>query len=575
MKPTHLAVATLILTLQAASTMCAQNVDRSKDDAPQFDWFTYQGHDPVYDAVTAGADKYLNPILAGFYPDPSIVAVGEDFYLINSSFSYYPGVPIHHSKDLVNWRQIGYVMDRPSQLNLDSLGISRGIFAPSIHYHDGTFYMISTLVDAGGNFFVTATDPAGPWSDPVFLPFYGIDPSIFFDDDGKAYIVNNDAPAYEPLYDGHRAIWIRPFDPDAGTVDEPWVIVDGGVDLSQKPIWIEGPHIFKKDGWYYLICAEGGTADWHSEVVFRSDKVEGPYDPFDGNPILTQRHLDNSAPFHVSSTGHADFVETVNGEWWTVFLGTRPYEGEHYNIGRETFLLPVSWEDGWPIILKGDTRVPYAVKRPNLPAQPPASVPHNGNFSLREDFDGLALDLYWNVIRTPQGPVYDLVSHPGSLTLPPKSAPLESRGQPAFVGRRQQHAWASASTAMRYRPEHDGVEAGLVAFHDEDNFYSMVVTRVDGRTLIQLKRANGGTPEVIASRPIELPENDTVILKIDASGPIYSFYYAFGQDPWIPLIEDADGRVLSSRVAGGFVGTYFGMYAFHPDDASYDPLKTR
>ncbi|HUF11065.1 MAG TPA: glycoside hydrolase family 43 protein [Rhodothermales bacterium] len=555
----------VLLILLTASPLAAQNDVQPEDGTPRFDHFTYEGRDPVYDSVAAGPDEYLNPIIAGFYPDPSIVAVGEDFYLVNSSFSYYPGVPIFHSTDLVNWTQIGHVLDRPSQLNLDSLGISRGVFAPSIHYHDGTFYMISTLVDAGGNFYVTADDPAGPWSDPVWLPFYGIDPSIFFDDAGKAYLVNNDAPAYEPLYDGHRAIWMREFDPTSGTVGDPWVIVDGGVDLSSEPIWIEAPHIYKVDGKYYLICAEGGTADWHSEVVFRADKVEGPYVPFEGNPILTQRHLDNAAPFHISTTGHADFVETVNGEWWAVFLGTRPYEDEHYNIGRETFLLPVSWEDGWPVILKGDARVPYSLKRPNLPQQPRAGIPHNGNFTLREEFDRTTLDPYWNFIRTPHEPVYDLTSHPGWLTLSPRRVRLQDPAQPAFVGRRQQHAWASASTAMEYRPADEGDAAGLVAFHDEDNFYAMLVTRAGDVTMIQLTRANRGLPEIIASVPIDLPDDDTVHLKIDAAGSKYSFYFAVSPDEWVPLLEDADGRVLSTRVAGGFVGTYFGFYSFGDD----------
>lgn len=556
----NIRVTFLFLIVLVAAT-CLENPVMAQAQ-PRFDWFEYRGEDPVYDTVTAGPGEYLNPIIAGFYPDPSMVRVEEDYYLVNSSFSYFPGVPIFHSRNLVDWIQIGHVLDRPSQLPLDSLGISRGVFAPSIHYRDGTFYMISTLVDAGGNFFVTASDPAGPWSDPVWLPFYGIDPSIFFDDDGKAYIVNNDAPAYEPLYDGHRAIWMREFDPDAGElIGDPWVIVDGGVDLSKKPIWIEAPHIYKVDGIYYLICAEGGTAENHSEVVFRSNDVRGPYTPYEGNPILTQRHLDNSVPFHISTTGHADFVETQNGEWWAVFLGTRPYEGEHYNTGRETFLMPVLWEDGWPVILDGDARVPYVHDRPDLPQRPTAAIPTSGNFTIREEFEESDLDPYWVFIRTPRNPVYDLALHPGSLTLHARPVRLGERGQPAFVGRRQQHAWASASTAMRFRPTGHGHEAGLVAFHDDDNFYAMVVTLIEGETVILLRRANGGVPEVIASQPVELPPDGTIFMKVEAAGPEYGFYYGFSPGQWMPLLENADGRVLSTRVAGGFVGTMFGLYA--------------
>ena len=283
--------------------------------------------------------------------------------------------------------------------------------------------------------------------------------------------------------------------------------------------------------------------------------------PYEDNPILTQRHLDSSEPFHVSSTGHADFVETPNGEWWAVFLGTRPYQDEHYNIGRETFLLPVSWEDGWPVILEGDTRVPYAHRKPDLPEQPAAAIPHNGNFKLEEDFDAAELDHYWNHIRTPQGAVVDLTSHPGWLSLQPKPHKLEGRGQPAFVGRRQQHIRASATTAMRYAPERDGDEAGLTAFHDEDNFYAIGVARVDGETVIQVRRADGGQPEAMASSAIELPPDGTIGLRVDADGPSYSFSYRLDEGNWIPLLEDVDGKVLSTRNAGGFVGTYFGLYA--------------
>ena len=255
-----------------------------------------RGHDSVYDAHRPGPSEYLNPILSGFYPDPSLARVGDDYYLIASTFAYFPGIPIFRSKDLVNWTQIGNVIHRPEQLRFDSFGMSRGVFAPTIEHHAGTFYVLNTCVDCGGNFLVTATNPAGPWSDPVWLPEVGgIDPSIFFDDDGKAYVINNDAPPGGSTYPGHRAIWIREFDVAAKKVKGPATkIINGGVDLAQKPIWIEGPHIYKIDGKYYLSCAEGGTAVDHRQVVFRADNVLGPYVPAPAptNPILTQRHLD-------------------------------------------------------------------------------------------------------------------------------------------------------------------------------------------------------------------------------------------------------------------------------------------
>jgi len=368
----------------------------------RFDWFEYTGDDSVYRAFPAGSGEYLNPILAGFYPDPTICREGGDYYLATSSFAYYPGVPLFTSGDLVHWHQIGSILDRPSQLNLDSAGVSRGIFAPSLSCRPGKLWMITTLVDRGGNFLVTATDPRGPWSDPVWLHFDGIDPSLFFDDDGKVYIVNNGLPELPQLYgQSHRAIWIQEYDTTAQQLVGPRrMIVNGGVDLSKHPIWIEAPHVFRKDGWYYLICAEGGTAEQHSEVVFRSRAVFGPYERGPVEPILTQRQLDPTRPFAVWATGHAQFIETQNGEWWAVFLGTRPYEDFTFNIGRETFMLPVAWHDGWPIILSGNETVPYVARAPNLPRDSRGYQPLSGNFTVRDDFRTPLLSPEWVFLRT-------------------------------------------------------------------------------------------------------------------------------------------------------------------------------
>ncbi len=537
----------------------------------RFDWFSYTGTDAVYDSTRAASDEYLNPILEGFYPDPSITRVGDDYYLVTSSFAWYPGVPIFHSRDLVHWTQIGHVLDRPSQLSLDSAGISRGIFAPSIRYHAGTFYMITTLVDRGGNFYVTAKDPAGPWSDPVWLPeIDGIDPSFFFDDDGAnghAYIVNNGPPIGPPLYNGHRALWLQEFDVAAGKLAGPRrLIVNGGVDIAKQPIWIEGPHIFKAYGHYYLIAAEGGTGDQHSEVVFRSDSVWGPWQPYVGNPILTQRTLPPRRRFPISSTGHADFVETPAGEWWAVFLGTRPYADDLHNTGRETFLLRVRWDDGWPSILSPDQPVPWVRPRPALPPQPAPPVPTSGNFTVRDDFSEPALPPYWNVMRTPRGrPWYDLATHPGWLTLRARPEPLGGRGQPSFVGRRQQHATASASTALVFAPTRPGDFAGLAAFQNETHYYALGLGLERGRTVVRLERRAGGAPDapaaVVASARVRVRPGSPIYLRIDAWGREYGFWYAEEPDRWKQLVASADGTILSTKVAGGFVGTYYGVFA--------------
>jgi len=534
---------------------------------PRFDWFEYAGDDSVYKAFPAGPDDYHNPIIAGFYPDPTMIRAGDDFYAAMSSFAYFPGVPIFHSKDLVNWTQIGHVLDRPSQLNVDSAGVSRGIFAPSLSYHDSTFYMITTLIDRGGNFFVTARNPAGPWSDPIWLSeIDGIDPSFFFDDDGKVYILNNGPPVEKPRYDGHRAIWMQEYDMAARKlVGRRTVIVNGGVDLAKKPIWIEAPHIFKRNGWYYLICAEGGTADQHSEVVFRSRTVAGPYVPYTANPILTQRHLDSSRAFPIETAGHADFVETPNGEWWAVFLGTRNYGRDLWNTGRETFLLPVTWVDGWPVMLTGQQPIPYVQRRPNLPLQAKPAIRHSGNFTVREEFTDTALAPYWVVLRTPRERWHDLTTAPGWLSLRARPEQLSGRGQPSLIARRQQHGTATVSTAMRYAPAKPGDQAGLVAFHNDRHYYFLGVVHDGTKPVIQLRlrasRDSAATDSVLATVPIDA-STQPIYLRMRARDGRYDFLYGTEPNAWQVLRSDADGTVLSTKVAGGFVGTMFGMYAY-------------
>jgi alpha-N-arabinofuranosidase len=262
--------------------------------------------------------------LPGWYSDPSICTNGEDYFLVTSTFTYFPGVPIFHSRDLVNWKQIGHVLDRPSQLvNIQGQHVSGGIFAPAIEYnpHNETYYMITTNVGAG-NFFVKTQDPFGEWSDPIMLPdVQGIDPSFFFDEDGKAYIVNNDAPEGRPEYDGHRVIKIQEFDVKTDkTIGPRIVLVNKGARPEDKPIWIEGPHMYKINGKYYLMAAEGGTGDWHSEVIFRGDSPMGEFIPWENNPILTQRHLDPMRRNPITCAGHADLIQAKEGDWWAVFL---------------------------------------------------------------------------------------------------------------------------------------------------------------------------------------------------------------------------------------------------------------
>ena len=368
-----------------------------------FDWYEYTGRDAAFEAPLPDG-SYRNPILAGFHSDPSVVAARDRFYMVHSTFTFFPGIPVFESEDLVHWKQVGNAIHRPEQLDFDGLGVSRGVFAPSIEYHDGTFYVVNTSVDAGGNFIVTATDPAGPWSDPFWLPgIGGIDPSLFFDDDGKAYILNTAEPEVPVRYDGHRAIWLQEIDIATKQPFGPRkVLIDGGVKPEQNPIWIEGPHLYKVDGWYYLNNAEGGTSVNHSQVILRSRDVWGPYQPYEHNPILTQRDLDPERPLPVTNAGHADLVKGPDGSWWAVFLASRNYGIDHYNTGRETFLLPVTWKDGWPTILPQGEKIPYVLAGPSFMRRPAEQAPMTGNFTWRDEFDAPQLQPGWMMVRVPK-----------------------------------------------------------------------------------------------------------------------------------------------------------------------------
>jgi alpha-N-arabinofuranosidase len=506
--------------------------------------------------------EFTNPILAGFYPDPSICKAGSNYYLITSSFAYFPGLPIFHSKDLVSWKQIGHVLDRPEQLNLDGHGVSRGLFAPSIQYHKGKFYVVCTLIDTGGNFVVTATDPAGPWSDPVWIPeVTGIDPSLYFEND-KAYIVYNSvAPDDQPLYSGHRTLRMYEFDPQLLKVkDNEVLLVNGGVDLQKKPVWIEAPHIFKKDNFYYLIAAEGGTAYNHSEVVFRSASVKGPYIPYDKNPILTQRHLSRSRPNPVTTTGHADFVQTETGEWWAVFLGCRPYEDDYFNVGRETFLAPVQWKDGWPIINPDFETVQYQYPVPDTGANSLPDKPEfSGNYTFRDNFIEQKLGFRWMFLRTPRTQWHSIAK--GNLTLNVRPETCAGKENPSFIGFRQAHHKGYASTSLAFEATSENEKAGLVVFQNENHFYYLCKSIRSGKPVVELYRsvASDSSMELITSR--EISHAGPVMLKIESNNNLYAFYYTLQPGKWNNLEADQDAKFLSTKTAGGFVGSVYALYA--------------
>ncbi|MBN2007280.1 MAG: glycoside hydrolase family 43 protein [Anaerolineae bacterium] len=521
---------------------------------------------------------YQNPILPGFYPDPSICRVGEDYYLVTSTFEYFPGLPIFHSRDLVNWRQIGHVLDRPSQLPLDEIRASGGLYAPTIRYHAGTFYVVNTLMVGTrekGNFIVTASNPAGPWSEPYWLENApGIDPSLYFEDTPtgvQAWYCGNREVENAPFCD-YREIWLQALDLQTMQLTgETYVLWDGAL---KDAVHAEASHIFKVNGYYYLLIAEGGTSHNHAITIARSQTLTGPYENNPCNPLLTHRHLGLDYP--IIGTGHADMVETQNGEWWMVCLAMRPYDAVmgrfapktadeeamasareqntiqhsdyYFNLGRETFMSPVVWENGWPIVNPGVGHVRTTVPAPNLPEHRWPTRP------ACDHFETPRLDYIWNFLRTPREVWYSLTERPGYLRLKLRPQQISEEVNPSFVGRRQQHMQFAARTAMEFTPGAPNEEAGLVLLQNNHYYFRFVVTASG----VQLARCKRGEETVLAERPLSAKR---VYLKVEAHGQAYSFYVATEAESWQPVAENVDGRILSTTVAGGFVGAYIGMYA--------------
>ncbi|MFV0291518.1 MAG: glycoside hydrolase family 43 protein, partial [Mangrovibacterium sp.] len=337
----------LIAMILMVSGLWSCSSATKKDKLPQgvayFQYVEYQGNDEFYEKNPLVENQFYNPVLQGFYPDPSVCKKGEYFYMVNSSFSYFPGVPIFRSTDMVNWEQIGNVLDRVEQFQNFDKRVSQGIYAPALSYNefDDTFYLVTTFVGGGGNFMVKSKDPEGPWSNPIWLPqVQGIDPSIFIDQDGTAFICNNQDPEGESQYQGHKAIWLQKMNLQTGkTEGERRMIRNGGNNLEEKPVWIEGPHLYHIGDYYYLLASEGGTSNDHAVCFYRSKNIWGEYEACPHNPVLTQRTLNPNRVNPVSNAGHADIEQMPDGSWRAVFLACRPYTANNdFNLGRETFV---------------------------------------------------------------------------------------------------------------------------------------------------------------------------------------------------------------------------------------------
>ena len=503
---------------------------------------------------------FSNPIVPGFAPDPSIVRVDEDFYLINSTFEYFPGIPVYHSRDLVNWELISYAIHEPTQAELSGIKSSDGIHASTIRHHDGLFYVITTNNVAGNmvNFIVTAVDPRGPWSAPhVVEGAPGIDPSLFFDDDGRAWYVGNHMPP-DPEFDGQAEIWLQELDLDSmqliGERHYLWRGCCGGV-------WAEGPHIYKKDGYYYLLISEGGTAYEHALAVAISENITGPYQNNPRNPVLTHRQL--SYDFPITGVGHADLVELQDGRWYSVALGWRLIDGRHGILGRETFLVPVDWETEhywwkekkltFPVFspMTGRVELHYPM--------PFAGTTQRRSDGFVDDFDNPELGLEWNFRRAPRQDFYSLTDNEGSLRMYLQSSAIAEREHYSFVGVRQRQFEFDAAAEMTFVPSADE-EAGLIVIQNDKSAFLLTMVGTDVGNQLRLSKLLYDEITVLARQPFD---GDTVHFKVAGTYLDYGFYYSTDGENWHEMGEDVDGTTLSPYFLRGYnyTGVYVGLYA--------------
>ena len=480
-----------------------------------------------------------NPILPGFYPDPSICAVGDDFYLVNSTFAYFPGIPIMHSKDLAHWEQIGNACDRESQLPLGDTGHSRGLFAPTIRYHEGTFYIICTNVSYGGNFIITAQNPAGPWSEPHYIEGAdGIDPSLFFDEDGTCYYIGTHPNPAGCQYDGDWYIWIQELDIEnmklVGEVHNVW---NGAM---RNIIWPEGPHLYKIGEYYYIMHAEGGTGPDHAVTVCRSKNVYGPYENNFCNPILTHRHLGRKYP--ICYVGHADLVKTINDEWYMVMLAVRPLEG-YTTMGRETFLARVEWENDWPVVNPGVGRLTDTVEI-NLPKWTAYTAESNEYvFSTMGQ-----LPPEFMVLRNADKSHYSLEKGKGLLMLFDTHT-LKEQASPSYLALRQKHHHFMVKALLDVSNLSEDKRAGIA--YVQNNLYNLRV-EVNGK-MAEVILCEKGTDRRVISMPLQGSNPLEVSLEVDG---LSAAVIIEGQKS-----PEVDIRTLSTEAAGGFTGCTVGLYA--------------
>lgn len=495
-----------------------------------------------------------NPILKGFYPDPSICRVGEWYYLVNSTFAYYPGIPIFRSRNLAQWEQIGNVLTRESQVPLEGCGHNEGIYAPTIRWNKGVFYVITTNVSGGGNFIVTARDPKGPWSEPHFLKgAEGIDPSLFFDEDGSCYYIGQRENSKGGRYFGDCEIWIQKLNIESFELEGKAVPVLYG--FQKNAVWPEGPHLYKRNGYYYIFHAEGGTEQYHCEVVARSRNIFGPYEYARTNPVLTHRHLGKKA--EITCVGHCDLTIDEAGRWYMVTLGCRPRDGKTF-LGRETFLANVEWEDDWPVINPGIGLLQSVV---NLPGEKDMLMPESENIRreyIFENFSEAQLPPEFLMLRNPGPDAYVLDKNNKCLRIPAKAVTLKDKAVPSYIALRQSgHQFqVEADFALKGQA---GDRAGIAYMQNDQNHLYLGYGEDGDRGCIYVTACINGEDKILAEKAVEKNIYQSLKLKVNKSRA--EVWLKKGKI-WECILKDISINHMSTEAAGGFTGCTVGMYVY-------------
>ena len=479
---------------------------------------------------------YTNPVVRGMNPDPSICRAGDDFYLITSSMYLYPGMPVYHSKDLINWQLIGYCLTRPSQYFLEKNNNSPMMYAATLRYHKGVFYMITTDVAGGGNFFVTAANPAGPWSDPVVIDKDIFDPSLFFDDDGKVYYTRRGDFKNKDIVQAE-------IDIKTGKLLTPLKGISKGLVSTDT----EGPHLFKRNGWYYLTMGEGGSRALHMQTIARSKSPWGPFEKDPANPVISQH---NAWWYHIQALGHADFIDAPDGSSWAVCLGVRHSSYDALSaIGRETFLLPVEWKNGWPVV-KNDYKYYLPVNAQTLPLHPWQQQP------ARDNFDSGKLGLQWNMLAYPSTQWFSLSERSGYLRLHGTAEKLAGGSQVSFVGKRQKEMSGECSTELQFTPTAANEEAGITVFQTGNFHYDFFVTLRDKRQVAVLRKTVGDLSEEAATIPLTgNVQQLKVLMEPD------NYHFMVKQDTGWAEAGKGLTNLIATEVAQVWSGVFIGMYS--------------